>query len=144
MKAGEYEPLAEELGRQFAKLHQTVLVAEKPDVIVPVPLHWRRRWSRGYNQSESLALGLSSKLGLPCRPKWLIRTRPTPTQRTLTATERKENVRGAFRAARSVVSGARVLLVDDVMTTGATADAASTALRAAKVAQVSVAILAHG
>lgn len=144
MKSEVYEPLAVELGRQFAKLHRGLLLADQPVAVVPIPLHWRRRWSRGYNQSEALADGLAVELGIPCRSKWLIRTRPTPTQRTLTVTERKENTRGAFHVGRDVRPGARVLLVDDVMTTGATVDAASTTLRAAGVAQVTVAILAHG
>jgi ComF family protein len=144
MKSEEYEPLAEELGRQFAMRHRLELLSGKPVAVVPVPLHWRRRWSRGYNQSEAIARGLAADLGLPCRPRWLARVRATPTQRALSATERKENVRGAFRAGRGVATGARLLLIDDVLTTGATADAASTALRAAGVAQVTVAVLAHG
>jgi ComF family protein len=119
------------------------LTAHRPEVVVPVPLHWLRRWGRGYNQSEAVARALADRLGLPCRT-WLVRTRPTPTQRAQSAAARWENVRGAFRARRgAALQGTRVLLVDDVLTTGATGDAAATALRQAGAAQVVLAVLAR-
>lgn len=143
MKASSGEPLAETLGRLWAARKEQLLAA-KPDVVVPVPLHWRRRWVRGYNQSESLAVGLGVGLGLKCRPRALVRVRPTPTQRAQSPTERWENVKDAFRPGRTAaVRGLTVLLVDDVMTTGATADAAAAALKAAGAAQVHLAVLAH-
>ena len=113
--------------------------------VVPVPLHWRRRWSRGYNQSEVLAAAWSLVLEAPLRRHWLRRSRPTALQTTLTPTARQENVRGAFRAARdSRLRGATVLLVDDVLTTGATASEAAKALKRAGAASVIVVTLGHG
>ncbi len=137
------EPLAEELGSLLVEQQAGKLAAYQLEVVVPIPLHWLRRWSRGYNQSEAVARVMANRLGLPCR-SLLVRTRPTPSQQARSAAARRENVRGAFRVRRGVaVSGSRVLLVDDVMTTGATADAAATALRQAGAAQVAIAILAR-
>jgi ComF family protein len=144
MKAENAEPLAEEVGRAFAVTKRAQLRAGDPQVVVPVPLHWRRRLMRGYNQAEAVARSLAQELGLPPKAGWLVRTRPTPQQATVSATGRWENMRGAFRVGfRTPVRGVRVLLVDDVLTTGATADAAATALRRAGAAQVTVAVLAH-
>jgi ComF family protein len=138
------EWLAEELGRTFAGTRRGKLLSGSPEVIVPVPLHWRRRWHRGYNQAEAVARELARALNCPLRPGWLVRTRPTNLQPTLTPSARWENVRGAFRArSPDSIRGVRILLVDDVLTTGATADAAAAALLQAKAAQVTVAILAH-
>ena len=137
------EPVAEEVGRALAATKRAQLLADSPQVIVPLPLHWRRRWTRGYNQSEAVARSLADELGLPLR-LWLVRTKPTPQQQALSATARWENVRGAFRVGLGApVRGVRILLVDDVLTTGTTADAAATALAAAGAAQVRVAVLAH-
>ncbi len=137
------EALAEELGGLLAAARSGLLAPHRPEVVVPVPLHWWRRLTRGYNQSEAIARGLAAGLGLPCRPGWLVRTRMT-SQRAQSAAARWENVRGAFRPRRGLrIPGARVLLVDDVLTTGATADAAAAALRQAGAAQVVAAVLAH-
>jgi ComF family protein len=116
----------------------------RPDVVVPVPLHWWRQWRRGYNQSLALARGLAGRLGVPCRPAWLRRVRNTPQQTQQSASARRENVRGAFRA-RAVpgLKGRAVLLVDDVMTTGSTASEAARALLEAGASRVSVAVLAR-
>ena len=116
-------------------------------MLVPVPLHWRRRWLRGYNQSEALAHGLAARLRLPCGSCGLRRIRATPMQTSQTLAGRRDNVRGAFAAAPNVrTAGKTVLLVDDVMTTGATASEAARALKAAGARRVVVAVLtrAHG
>jgi ComF family protein len=106
------------------------------DLVVPVPLHWRRRLARGYNQAERIARPLSARLGLPC-VQALARRRATPPQSLLGREERLANLRKAFRVPRPErVRGLRVLLVDDVATTGATLDAAATALRKAGAAAV--------
>jgi ComF family protein len=99
------------------------------EVVVPVPLHWRRRWSRGFNQAELLARATALRCGIPMR-KALRRTRSTETQAGLSNSRRRRNVADAFRVtSRQDVAGRRVLLVDDVMTTGATAGACAAALK---------------
>ncbi len=136
--------LAEQLGRLWAVHAAEVLRRLSADVVVPVPLHWWRRWRRGYNQSEALAQALAEYLRVPCRPRWLRRIRATPMQTRQSPAVRRQNVRGAFRiAARVRLDGQTVLLVDDVMTTGATAHEAARALRAANPARIIVAVLAR-
>jgi ComF family protein len=138
------ESLAECLGELWAAHAETTLRSLGADAIVPVPLHWRRRWERRYNQCDALARGLSSCLRLPCRPGWLRRIRDTPHQTRQDPGDRKENVRDAFRAsARPELKGKTVMLVDDVLTTGSTANEAARALRAGGVSRVVVAVLAR-
>jgi len=145
MKSAWNEELAELLGELWASNAEVPFRAFNADVVVPVPLHWWRRWRRGYNQSESLARSLAMALGLPCRPRWLRRARATPMQTRQSPTVRRENVRGVFAARpRAALHGRTVLLVDDVLTTGSTASEAARALRAAGAARVVVAVLAHG
>jgi ComF family protein len=106
------------------------------DRVVPVPLHWRRRLTRGYNQAERIARPLASLLGLPFDPL-LSRGRATPPQSLLGRTQRLANLRRAFRVPRSrEIQGLHLLLVDDVATTGATLDAAAETLKKAGAAAV--------
>ncbi|HZT80030.1 MAG TPA: ComF family protein [Gemmataceae bacterium] len=137
------EGLAEAVGELWAGHREESLRGAGADVVVPVPLHWWRRWRRGYNQSEALARGLAGRLGLPCRPRWLRRVRNTPRQTAQSPSARRANVRGAFRAGGDL-SGKTVLLVDDVLTTGTTASEAARALLAAGAARVVMAALARG
>jgi ComF family protein len=138
------EGLAELLGGLWAGRDAQKLRALGADAVVPVPLHWWRRLRRGYNQSESLARGIARHLQIPCFPAWLRRLRNTPRQTAQSPTGRRENMRDAFRArTRARLKGRTVLLVDDVMTTGATAHEAARALRAAGAARVVVAALAR-
>lgn len=99
------------------------------DLITAVPLHLERERTRGYNQAEVLARGLAMRTGLPFVPS-LERTRFTSDQIGLDTAARFENVRGAFLADSSTVCGKRVLIIDDVCTTGATLDQCAVALRA--------------
>jgi len=112
------------------------------DVVAPVPMHWVRRLARGWNHSGVLARGVARRLGLPIADG-LVRVRNTPPQVHLSASRRAANVRGAFAATRSgEFRGAHVLLVDDVLTTGATAGEAGGVLLAAGAEHVTVAVLA--
>jgi ComF family protein len=144
MKHASGEGLAETLGLLWADHAGQRLRAAGATVVIPVPLHWRRRWARGYNQSEAVANVLAARLRLPCRPRWLRRVRNTPQQTRQTPSARSENVRGAFVARPGAPLGGRtVLLVDDVMTTGSTASEAARALRAGGASRVVVAVLAR-
>ncbi len=103
--------------------------ADTLDVIVPVPLHPKRLRERGYNQSALLARELGQHLQLPVAEDLLVRTRATAPQVGLGALQRQENVRNAFQYVGPIAETKRVLLVDDVCTTGATLEAAAVALR---------------
>jgi len=110
-------------------------------LLVPVPLHRWRIWARGYNQAALIASSLSRRSGLPARLDLLRRTRATPPLRGLGRRERELAVRGAFRvrpAARPCLAGRRVILVDDVYTSGATASACARALKRAGAASVEI------
>lgn len=116
---------------------------EGPEVIAPVPLHPRRlRW-RGFNQSLELACALAGTGRGVVYPEALARTRHTMPQSALSGPERRENIKGAFAADGRVVAGRSVLLVDDVMTTGATVEQAVQALLAAGAARVDLLVLAR-
>jgi ComF family protein len=144
MKKQAGETMAECVGRLWARNHADWFRALGVQVVIPVPLHWRRRLRRGYNQAEVLAVAVARLLRVPCEPRWLRRVRATSIQAQVAESERRTNVRGAFRAARSArPAGKTVLLVDDVLTTGSTASEAARALRQAGAATVHVAVLAH-
>ena len=126
----------EPLGAWFAERLVEVVGREREtleaDLVVPVPLHCQRERERGYNQADLIAKPLARRLGLPYRAVLLMRTRPRPDKHLLTQAERWESVRGAFATRPgSQVDKLRVLLVDDVMTTGATLDACARVLRKA-------------
>ncbi len=112
-------------------------------VLVPVPLGARRGRERGYNQAERLATALGRLAGLPVRPRLLARARETPTQTKLTPEARRANVHGAFRA-RDPLPAGRLVLVDDVFTTGATLAAAAEALAASGATRVEAVTFARG
>ncbi len=121
------------------------LLAEA-DVVVPVPLHRVRLFSRRYNQAAILALDIGRRVNLPVDVMGLIRARRTPSQGTRTRAGRERNVRGAFTVARECaarLSGKRVLLIDDVLTSGATANACARVLLRSGAAHVDVLTIAR-
>ena len=114
------------------------------DVIVPVPLHWRRLLMRRFNQSALLGFALSPVLSVPCVPAALKRTRYTTPQMRLPRAQRLKNVRNAFAVPdAATIAGKHVLLVDDVVTTGATVAACAATLKKAGAASVHVLALAR-
>jgi ComF family protein len=127
------QPLARVFGDRMA----LALPREQSfDAIVPMPLHWWKRWRRGYNQADLLAREIGRRWNVPVRDL-MLRTRATATQAGLTNAQRRLNVRGAFRVKRGVrLDGRRILLVDDVFTTGATASACARALKRAGATRV--------
>lgn len=115
-----------------------------PDFIVPVPLHRKRKRKRGYNQSEMIARGLGRALDVPVRTDLLIRTAKTQTQTNKSRTDRYDNVHGKFNVANpSGIENKHLLLVDDVITTGATLEACAEELLKTQNVKVSVASLAY-
>lgn len=113
------------------------------DLICPVPLSQQRLRQRGYNQSALLAQILSWAVSIPCSKKALYRIRETRSQVGLNALQRRENVRGAFRAIPTIVQNKTVLLVDDIATTSATLSACAEALKSAGASQVYALTLAR-
>jgi ComF family protein len=118
------------------------LLGPHVDALVPVPLAHERERERGFNQAALLAAHLAAASGLPSKPRWLSRRRGTRPQTELTAPERRANVARAF-AASSRVAGAHVVLVDDIVTTGATAAECARTLRAAGARAVGVLAVAR-
>ena len=158
-RLGPYAPPLNLVIRRF-KFHHRLGLAEKlctmlaerigaeddgdlpPDVIVPVPTYWMRRFSRSLDHAGLLAEHLARALDLPIGAE-LLRVRNTPQQAHLSRTQRQASVKGAFRAIQaSALGGARVLLVDDVTTTGATANECARVLLAAGATRVNLAVLA--
>lgn len=105
--------------------------------LIPVPLHWCRRWRRGFNQTEIIADELSRALRLPMQPRWLRKVRSGTPQRHLDAEARRKNLRDIFTCNRDV-SGLHLAVIDDVVTTGATADTIARVLRAHGAASVQI------
>jgi ComF family protein len=139
-------PLGDWFGARLAELAAREPDTFAADAVVPVPLHPLRQRERGFNQAELIARPLARGLGLPLSPLLLVRTKPRPDKLKLTRRERWMTVRGAYGVQQgSQVDKLRVLLVDDVFTTGATLDACARVLRqagAARIAGITVARVA--
>jgi competence protein ComFC len=137
LKYQDVRPLASWFARRLLQVIDRNRETCSADVVVPVPAHADRVRERGYNQAELIANPLARSLSLPCRSYLLARTRPRPDKLRLTVRERWRTVRGAYTIRQGLrVDNLRILLVDDVLTTGATLDACSRALRKAGAAKV--------
>jgi ComF family protein len=144
LKYQDRTDLAPAMGRWMARAGRELLA--EADVLVPVPLHWKRGWSRRYNQSGALARVIGRQTGVKLSSEALRRVRPTQQQIGLSRKERASNVQGAFKVAadrQSLIHGRRVVLIDDVLTSGATVDACARALLRAKAASVDVLVFAR-
>ncbi len=144
LKYSDQQDLAVGMGRMMAQAAGGL--AAEADVVIPVPLHWTRLWQRRFNQANALAIIVSRHAGLPLESQWLRRRKRTRRQVGLSREERRENLQGAFVVpdhAKPLVRGRRVLLVDDVLTTGASANAAARVLLRAGAANVDVVTFAR-
>ena len=144
LKYQDRTDLAPAMGRWMARAGQELL--NEADWLIPVPLHWRRAWHRRYNQSGALAHAIERQSGIKVRGELLRRVRATEQQVGLSRPQRASNVQGAFKVSadrQSEVQGRRVVLIDDVLTSGATVDACARALLRAKAATVDVLVFAR-
>ena len=144
LKFGDRTDLARPLGRMMAQAGAELLA--DADALVPVPLHWTRLWRRRFNQSAALADAVGHVAGRPVRNDLLVRRRRTGHQVGLSRAERARNVQGAFAVpppASGEVRGRRLVLVDDVLTTGATLEACARALSRAGAARVDALVFAR-
>jgi len=139
-KYGKVETLAQPLARLLVRALPT---EESFDVVLAMPMHWRKKWERGFNQAELLARPLAKRYGLKLSSN-LRRRRYTKPQAGLSESERQENLKDSFVVPRpQQMKERRVLLIDDVFTTGATLRAASAVLKAAGAARVTALTLAR-
>jgi ComF family protein len=144
LKYQDRTDLAPAMGRWMARAGRELL--GEADMLVPVPLHWRRAWRRRYNQSGALARVIERQSGVRMRGDLLARVRATEQQVGLSRAQRATNVQGAFQVSadrQSEVQGRRVVLIDDVLTSGATLDGCARALLRAKAAQVDALVFAR-
>ena len=139
-KYAKVESLADTLGHFML---QALPLEANFDLVIAMPMHWRKRWERGFNQAELLAEPVARRYGLRLA-KNLRRTRYTKSQAGLTEADRHANLRGSFEVWRAEqVAGRRILLIDDVFTTGSTLRAAAEVLKAAGAAHVAALTLAR-
>ncbi|WP_243517648.1 MULTISPECIES: ComF family protein [unclassified Candidatus Cardinium] len=143
MKYKNQPQTGEMLGQRYGNILNQISIIQRIDAIVAIPLHPKRFKERGYNQSDFFAQGLSASLNIPFYRSCIARIRYTPSQTTKNKVERMTNLQGAFQVtAPHLLTGKHLLLVDDILTTGATLSACTNALLAAGVAKVSVATIA--
>ncbi len=144
MKHPRNDSLALAMGRLLHQTRMDELTGLQADLIIPIPMYWFRRLRRGTNSAEVLARCLGQKLGIPVHSRLLVRCRNTLPQSGLPPSRRFRNVRGGFRVRRTHrLKHARVLLVDDVLTTGATASEVARVLKKAGASMVAVAVVAR-
>lgn len=144
-KHSGHESLARAMGQLLARQLESRTITSSIDAVVPIPMHWWRRLKRGIPAAESVAEGLAAELGSTIHANLLLNRRRTLKQGTLSMSERFQNVAQAFCLnPRYDIAGARILIVDDVMTTGATANAAARLLGEHNARTVQIAVLARG
>ena len=144
LKYGDRLDLAPMMGRWISRAGSEILA--EADALVPVPLHWRRLWARRFNQSAMLAAAVSAASGVPMAAGALKRVKATAQQVGLSRSERAVNVQGAFRVperARPAVVGRRLVVLDDVLTSGATVEGCARALFRAGAGNVDVLVFAR-
>jgi ComF family protein len=144
LKYQDRTDLAPAMGRWMARAGRELL--DGADLLIPVPLHWRRAWHRRYNQSGALGRVIERQSGIKLRGDILQRVRATEQQVGLSRPQRASNVQGAFKVSadrQSEIAGRKLVLIDDVLTSGATTDACARALLRAKAAQVDVLVFAR-
>ena len=137
------QTLATLFSQYIANSYQDTDGASLPTMITPVPLHWRRRWQRGFNQSLWFAQHMSKTLHIPCHADLLMKSQHIDPQKQLKRKQRLQLPADTFVAIPNSVQGQHIALVDDVMTTGATANAAALSLKRAGAARVSIWVLAR-
>lgn len=143
IKYKNYPELAYLLGRHFGSRLKGTLLENSFDCIIPVPLHPSKQRQRGYNQSERFAEGMAESLQLPVATDWIVRIRPSDTQTRKSRLDRWINVADIFMVPEpEKLKGKRILLVDDVVTTGATLEACGQELLKAGCDQLSVGAIA--
>ena len=136
LKFRQQVPLVAPLSLLLAEAYRRRAADWQADALVPVPIHWTRRWERGFNQSDLLAEAVGRHLKLPVLQA-VQRARITPAQVGLPAADRRRNPRGSFTVnGQAVVTGLRLVLIDDVRTTGSTLAECAAALRAAGAAEL--------
>jgi ComF family protein len=144
LKYGDRIDLAASMGRWMARAGRDLL--DEADALVPVPLHWRRLWGRRFNQAAVLARAAAAEKGLPVLTAALTRRRATAQQVGLSRSARATNVQGAFAVTpegKVAICDKRLVLVDDVLTSGATVDACARALLRAGARNVDVLVFAR-
>ena len=144
LKYGDRLDLAPMMGRWISNAGRELLA--ETDALVPVPLHWRRQWARRFNQSAMLAAAVAKETGVPIAFGALKRIKATAQQVGLSQTERATNIQGAFKVpedGKAAVAGRRLVLVDDVLTSGATVEGCARALLRSGAANVDVLVFAR-
>ena len=144
LKYGDRLDLAPMMGRWLAQAGSELLA--EADALVPVPLHWRRHWARRFNQSALLAATVAKASGVPIAARALKRVKSTPQQVGLSRAQRAVNIQGAFRVpadGKAEVVGRRLVLIDDVLTSGATVEGCAKALLRAGARNVDVLVFAR-
>lgn len=145
MKRRVHEPLVRSVGRLLGEAVDERWPRASFRWVVPVPMHWGRRFSRGMHTAAILAEYVAQTIGVPVNSRLLCNRRKTRKQGTLTPSDRLRNVRGAFRVSAGYdITDAHLLLVDDIMTTGATVSESARQLKRARAASVTIAVVARG